>query len=453
MPRTSTSTKSKPSNKCKECMTTIGNNFFDKLLNKKRLKCCECDKYSCPNCYKIHANRCNNCYQVSCQIIDRRIDTYTGLSNLPVKTLKKYILEVVQMTKVDIDRTLTEKTDFVDKIIQFKGINPEKDSYLASIHQTSTAAASLTDVTSGLNLNSQHSREGHGQTPGPDGTRSVSVPIMTPTSPENLLDNDNRSINSSISTGSEGFEVEGTATSTQPQSPSTHSALHSALPSLPACSAPIPAAGRKSSANANPQSSSTSKRIKIESRPSETSNASAASNRSGSTVVLGQELSESNISTVSSAPVVLERERMVHQNLHDNEGTPKHQTYKVEDLHDNELLRLQKYSVKELKNFLNAESVNYSGLIEKHELYEKAKNLIMDRRNNEKILKEQTEDNPNKPEADVEKDVCKVCWDATINCVLLECGHMCACINCSKKLMECPICRQHVVRCVHVFRV
>merc|ERR1712157_464983 len=84
------------------------------------------------------ANRCNNCYQVSCQIINRNVDTYTGLSNLPIKTLKQYILEVVQMTKVDMNRTLREKTDFVDKIIQFKGIDPEKTQYYENTHHQMT---------------------------------------------------------------------------------------------------------------------------------------------------------------------------------------------------------------------------------------------------------------------------------------------------------------------------
>jgi hypothetical protein len=33
-----------------------------------------------------------------------------------------------------------------------------------------------------------------------------------------------------------------------------------------------------------------------------------------------------------------------------------------------------------------------------------------------------------------------------IDCVMLECGHMCTCTNCGKQMAECPICRQYVVR-------
>lgn len=52
-----------------------------------------------------------------------------------------------------------------------------------------------------------------------------------------------------------------------------------------------------------------------------------------------------------------------------------------------------------------------------------------------------------------EDDICKICMDATIDCVLLECGHMVTCTKCGKRLSECPICRQYVVRAVHTFKV
>jgi len=52
-----------------------------------------------------------------------------------------------------------------------------------------------------------------------------------------------------------------------------------------------------------------------------------------------------------------------------------------------------------------------------------------------------------------ERDICKICMDATIDCVLLNCGHLVACAKCGKRLCECPICRAMVVRVVHIFRV
>ena len=51
-----------------------------------------------------------------------------------------------------------------------------------------------------------------------------------------------------------------------------------------------------------------------------------------------------------------------------------------------------------------------------------------------------------------DNDQCKVCMDAAIDCILLECGHMVSCTSCGKRLAECPICRRYVSRIVHVFR-
>lgn len=51
-----------------------------------------------------------------------------------------------------------------------------------------------------------------------------------------------------------------------------------------------------------------------------------------------------------------------------------------------------------------------------------------------------------------EENMCKICMDSPIDCVLLECGHMVTCSKCGKRMNECPICRQYVVRAVHVFR-
>ena len=51
-----------------------------------------------------------------------------------------------------------------------------------------------------------------------------------------------------------------------------------------------------------------------------------------------------------------------------------------------------------------------------------------------------------------DEDLCKICMDSKINCVLLDCGHLVTCTKCGRRLAECPICRQLVVRVVHVFK-
>lgn len=49
--------------------------------------------------------------------------------------------------------------------------------------------------------------------------------------------------------------------------------------------------------------------------------------------------------------------------------------------------------------------------------------------------------------------LCKICMDASVDCVFLECGHMVTCVQCGKQMNECPICRQYVVRVVRTFRI
>ncbi|KFP72756.1 E3 ubiquitin-protein ligase rififylin [Acanthisitta chloris] len=100
-------------------------------------------------------------------------------------------------------------------------------------------------------------------------------------------------------------------------------------------------------------------------------------------------------------------------------------------------------SVRQLKEILARNFVNYKGCCEKWELLERVTRLYK-----EKDLQHlggaglpSTEDN-----------LCKICMDAPIDCVLLECGHMVTCTKCGKRMSECPICRQYVIRAVHVFK-
>jgi Zinc finger, C3HC4 type (RING finger) len=49
-------------------------------------------------------------------------------------------------------------------------------------------------------------------------------------------------------------------------------------------------------------------------------------------------------------------------------------------------------------------------------------------------------------------DLCKICMDAPIEVVFLECGHTASCTACGKILNECPICRSYIVRIVRIFK-
>ncbi|XP_073415039.1 E3 ubiquitin-protein ligase rififylin [Dendrobates tinctorius] len=110
---------------------------------------------------------------------------------------------------------------------------------------------------------------------------------------------------------------------------------------------------------------------------------------------------------------------------------------------------IESLSVRQLKEILARNFVNYKGCCEKWELMERVTRLYHD----QKDLQQKAsmgEEGKGGPSAD--ENLCKVCMDSPIDCVLLECGHMVTCTKCGMRMSECPICRQYVVRAVHVFR-
>ncbi|CAL8247466.1 unnamed protein product [Merluccius merluccius] len=103
-------------------------------------------------------------------------------------------------------------------------------------------------------------------------------------------------------------------------------------------------------------------------------------------------------------------------------------------------------SVRQLKEILARNFVNYSGCCEKWELVERVSRLYRETEENRKS-------NVDGARLSCQDDnLCRICMDAVIDCVLLECGHMVTCTKCGKRMSECPICRQYVVRAVHVFK-
>ncbi|KAG8456100.1 hypothetical protein GDO86_002049 [Hymenochirus boettgeri] len=120
------------------------------------------------------------------------------------------------------------------------------------------------------------------------------------------------------------------------------------------------------------------------------------------------------------------------------------------------LEEIEGLTIRQLKEILARNFVNYSGCCEKWELVEKVSRLYRESEENKKSL----ENIESRIDSDKERhlltgsddQVCRICMDAVIDCVLLECGHMVTCTKCGKRMNECPICRQYVVRAVHVFK-
>ncbi|KAM8977320.1 E3 ubiquitin-protein ligase rififylin [Pelodytes ibericus] len=111
---------------------------------------------------------------------------------------------------------------------------------------------------------------------------------------------------------------------------------------------------------------------------------------------------------------------------------------------------IEALSVRQLKEILARNFVDYKGCCEKWELMERVTRLY----NEQKGLQEKVyvAEEGGKSGGAGDENLCKVCMDSPIDCVLLECGHMVTCTKCGKRMSECPICRQYVVRAVHVFR-
>ena len=48
--------------------------------------------------------------------------------------------------------------------------------------------------------------------------------------------------------------------------------------------------------------------------------------------------------------------------------------------------------------------------------------------------------------------ICVVCMDKPYNMLILECGHLCVCDECSGLIRQCPMCRGSITRFVKVFK-
>lgn len=105
--------------------------------------------------------------------------------------------------------------------------------------------------------------------------------------------------------------------------------------------------------------------------------------------------------------------------------------------------QIELLTTRELKQILFDNFIDYKGCVEKIELQTRVHNLYNEKEKAKQDSEKHTTD---------DSDLCKICWDGAIDCVLLDCGHMATCTSCGKRLNECPICRQFIVRCVHVFK-
>ncbi|XP_026047678.1 E3 ubiquitin-protein ligase rififylin [Astatotilapia calliptera] len=113
---------------------------------------------------------------------------------------------------------------------------------------------------------------------------------------------------------------------------------------------------------------------------------------------------------------------------------------------------IEALSVRQLKEILARNFVDYKGCCEKWELMERVRRLYQDQQSLLAANAVNASESGGVGTGGLEENLCKICMDSPIDCVLLECGHMVTCTKCGKRMSECPMCRQYVVRAVHVFR-
>lgn len=111
-------------------------------------------------------------------------------------------------------------------------------------------------------------------------------------------------------------------------------------------------------------------------------------------------------------------------------------------------------SATQLKTILTRNCVDYRGIFEKEVLRAKVMQLWIEHNERKARRRARQDTNRSQDSSDDidERQLCKICMEREIDCVLLECGHYLACVTCARKLADCPVCRQNVIRCVRTFR-
>lgn len=106
-------------------------------------------------------------------------------------------------------------------------------------------------------------------------------------------------------------------------------------------------------------------------------------------------------------------------------------------------------SIKVIRSLLEANCVSYMGIIEKSELVARLQSLLDNTLAGHALVKEQEEaaaaaaeveakakanphakgDKPALPPSNEDNHLCKICCDAALNCVMLNCNHMSTCMD------------------------
>ncbi|KAF9565019.1 hypothetical protein EC968_004279 [Mortierella alpina] len=386
---------------------------------------------------------------------------YAGLSRLNVKTLRGYLLSYNIPTQ-----GMLEKQDLIRAIQSYKPIPEESEQYFRqhlpdSPEKSSSLFDDLTSLgrsnsPSGSSQDSSSSTSGEGWSWDLDkffsklfGPEESSNAASQPRGTRSQAAQQPRSTTQS---GSAQSQSNGTATSAPRQQPPasrpTYAPPRTGVSQTNASYQP-PGSSYRANTGSTPQASSFTP-----SRPTTSSSASSARPTAA----------PSRPSQPSGGP----RQPTPTANTSANPQRPSTQPpassnapLTLEQLM-NSKTEPSTLSIKAIKALLDHSCVTYVGIIEKRDLVERLQKLIDNTKAEQEMVQEQeaksapTTSKSSPGKASEDDNLCKICCDAALNCVMLNCNHMSTCMDCGKLIMEgsrmCPICREYVVKLLHVFR-
>ncbi|XP_063051421.1 E3 ubiquitin-protein ligase RNF34a isoform X2 [Engraulis encrasicolus] len=395
-----------PSLVCKAC----GQAFS---VFRRKYMCCDCKKSFCSLCSVLQENlrRCATCDLLRATAFQRPL-----LMRLRVKDLRQYLM----LRNIPTD-TCREKEDLVDLVLCHQGA--ESDDERDHRHEEEEEEEEEEEP----DTPTLQTRPLYEPPPTPPQQQRPPTPplLPPPTLPPAVL---------------EPVSPPSPAPAPAPASlpPPLPLPLPLPVPALaPALITPIPVPPTTTS------SSSSSSQIAPLNPPTQGGEAISRSNSSGST---NQDLGDAtSLSLLNLDPCD-----------HTPEVSPQTRRRARASLSDlSSLEDVERLTVRQLKEILVRNFVSFSGCCEKWELVERVRRLYRENEENRKSMENvnhaiTADGGPGQLVTD--ENLCRICMDAVIDCVLLECGHMVTCTKCGKRMSECPICRQFVVRAVHVFK-
>lgn len=406
---------------CEACLRKFN------LITKRRKTCFECSKQFCSRCLAEEPHRpraerrCHKCRVFSADQLD-----HSELMKLRVKDLKQYLLD-----RRIPSQFCTEKTDLVELIIRASA-NPSLSSRRVGVDRSPRMPSPAGDFTTGP-----------GAAPAPQDEVDTQTVTEISRSANNNPPSPRDNVNAREQTNADDQIGE---------SASGENSINDHVPTLDGAGERPGAETGNTADNAESEINNT------------TSDGSNPDLTTAAEPVNADASAQEQVTTESDAGAgenegtePMEWEGTVTQDELTNEQTdaplpPSTKTKTYYCLDEVESLEaIDRLSIRQLKEILAHNFVIYKGCVEKWELQERVRRLF----NEATAAKEKlnsAEQGKSSRTKDPEDGLCKICMDAVVDCVLLDCGHMLTCTNCGKQLNECPICRQYVVRVVHVFR-